>query len=445
MKTLTAAAFLSLSVIQIAQAQTIEFIPIPGQSAEPGCNENVCIISGTTGYSGVRVSADGSTVATIVFQPGPAIGYIPRYAARWTREGGTQVISPDLPGLYPPVGISADGSVIYGESWRWRATGGYQANLPFLNAGIFGSQNRLIFGVSDDGLTVAGVQGIYPEQGDMFTARPATQQVTLLPRAPQVPTGYFYFNTISGDGTVVAGSTRRINTTDPFAFDRYTGVLIRTGAAPSTTLVTPEGGQAGVTDLSFNGSVAVGYLSESFTLRAFRWSADEGLQLLQEGLGGSDSSYARAVSADGSVVVGDYLNFGVGGTRAWIWRRDLGFVDLLDYASFTLGGADALSGWRLLVATDISADGKTIVGQGLNPAGVEQAFLLRIVDATCEYDYNRDENIDLLDAQQMAQVFVGTLNPSPEWLDGDLNFDESFDLTDAQLLATFVVTGTCGV
>jgi hypothetical protein len=63
----------------------------------------------------------------------------------------------------------------------------------------------------------------------------------------------------------------------------------------------------------------------------------------------------------------------------------------------------------------------------------------------CNYDFNQDENVDLLDAQQMAQVFVGLLTPEANWLGGDLNGDENADLTDAQLLAAFVVTGTCGV
>ncbi len=65
--------------------------------------------------------------------------------------------------------------------------------------------------------------------------------------------------------------------------------------------------------------------------------------------------------------------------------------------------------------------------------------------AACNYDFNQDEIVNLTDARQMAQVFVGTLAPGAGWLDGDLNGDENADLTDAQLLAAFVVTGTCGV
>ncbi len=64
---------------------------------------------------------------------------------------------------------------------------------------------------------------------------------------------------------------------------------------------------------------------------------------------------------------------------------------------------------------------------------------------SCDYDFNQDENVDLTDAQQMAQVFVGLLVPEANWLDGDLNGDENADLTDAQILASYVVTGNCGL
>jgi hypothetical protein len=66
-----------------------------------------------------------------------------------------------------------------------------------------------------------------------------------------------------------------------------------------------------------------------------------------------------------------------------------------------------------------------------------------VICGYCNYDYNRDENVDLLDAQQMAQVFVGLIQPEANWLDGDLNLDENADLTDAQLLARAIVQGLC--
>jgi hypothetical protein len=63
----------------------------------------------------------------------------------------------------------------------------------------------------------------------------------------------------------------------------------------------------------------------------------------------------------------------------------------------------------------------------------------------CDYDYNQDENVDLTDAQLMAQVAAGVIPADPSWLDGDLNGDENADLTDAQILANFVATGVCPV
>ncbi len=90
---------------------------------------------------------------------------------------------------------------------------------------------------------------------------------------------------------------------------------------------------------------------------------------------------------------------------------------------------------------------------GGNASSVDEAYnaVLLLANITplppagpgCDYDFNQDENVDLLDAQQMAQVFVGTLTPGAGWLDGDINGDENADLTDAQLLAQFVVTGNC--
>jgi hypothetical protein len=63
----------------------------------------------------------------------------------------------------------------------------------------------------------------------------------------------------------------------------------------------------------------------------------------------------------------------------------------------------------------------------------------------CNYDYNQDENVDLTDAQLMAQVAAGIITPDPSWLSGDMNGDENADLTDAQQLAQFVASGVCPI
>ena len=92
-------------------------------------------------------------------------------------------------------------------------------------------------------------------------------------------------------------------------------------------------------------------------------------------------------------------------------------------------------------APPIGTDGTLIIAS----TGANSVRAYRKERIACNYDFNQDENVDLLDAQQMAQVFVGILTPGAGWLDGDLNNDENADLTDAQLLAAYVVSGNCGV
>jgi uncharacterized membrane protein len=360
-------------------AQQAQFTPIPGRSTVPGSNQNVSILSGSAGYSGVRVSGDGQVVGTLVYTPGFINGAIPRQAARWTAATGTVVLTPDLEGLYPVVGISGDGSVLYGESWRWRAVGGYQDLLPQLRDAN-GFQTRVLFGCSLDGLVVAGVEGIYPSTADMFRQGIDTGAPQLLPRAAGWPDGYFYFNTISGDGQVLAGSARQLSTS-PFASDTYAGVVI---TANGPTVITPSATQAGVTDLSIDGSVAVGYATLANDVRAFRWDASAGLVRLDTAFPAASGSFARATSVDGDLVVGDYFVFGQPGTRAFLWTVNDGFVDLRTELVTNFGLGSQLAGWQLLTATDVSLDGRTIVGQGINPSGWEQAYLLRFPSVLAE-------------------------------------------------------------
>ncbi len=86
----------------------------------------------------------------------------------------------------------------------------------------------------------------------------------------------------------------------------------------------------------------------------------------------------------------------------------------------------------------------SIIGTAVNvgPQGYAVAITGDVSEAACDGDFNQDENVDLLDAQQLAQVVVGLLAPEPFWLDGDFNGDGNTDLLDAQQIAQFVVMGT---
>ena len=76
--------------------------------------------------------------------------------------------------------------------------------------------------------------------------------------------------------------------------------------------------------------------------------------------GGLTNSFATGVNGDGSKVVGA-AGAGSGQTEAFLWTAATGMRRLRDVLQEQ--GVD-LSGWELSFASDISADGKTIVGSG---------------------------------------------------------------------------------
>ena len=90
--------------------------------------------------------------------------------------------------------------------------------------------------------------------------------------------------------------------------------------------------------------------------------------------GGSFSSEARAVSADGTVVVGRGAT--ASGNRAFVWDAANGMRSLQTVLADA--GVD-LTGWQLIDATAISADGTTVVGTALNPSQLPEAFVAAIV------------------------------------------------------------------
>jgi len=86
--------------------------------------------------------------------------------------------------------------------------------------------------------------------------------------------------------------------------------------------------------------------------------------------GGNFSSFAQGISADGTVIVG--ASNVASGSEAFIWDNANGMRSL----SFLLTslGID-LGGLRLTDAMGISADGLTIVGNGINLSGYAEAWI----------------------------------------------------------------------
>lgn len=93
------------------------------------------------------------------------------------------------------------------------------------------------------------------------------------------------------------------------------------------------------------------------------------LQRLDDLPGGDVGAGAYAVSADGRIIAG-FASDALGRRAAlWIDLQPRALADVLAEL-----GVEVPSGWVLSVVRAISADGRVLVGNGIDPNGLPQAF-----------------------------------------------------------------------
>lgn len=270
------------------------------------------------------VSADGATIVGIGSSSASGDSYSEGFL--WTSAGGMLGLG-DLPGGWPASAarsVSADGSVVVGststgsalfQACRWAPSGGGPGGPVALPDLAGGDDWSVAWDVSDDGGRIVG-QG-WGANG-VLAADLSTSGATPLAAVP--------------------------------------------GAFASAALA-----------VSGDGTVAVGHGMDSGGTHAVRWTPS-GAEFLGDLPGGSDGSSALDCSRDGSVVVGygtDDL-----GAAAFVWTPAGGMLPLRDVLRDL--GVPGLGGWRLVRATGISADGRTVVGEGLNPAGETEAWVAHL-------------------------------------------------------------------
>jgi len=280
-------------------------------------------LSGDATSEALAVSDDGSVVA----------GASGAKAARWVNGSGWQDLSGGLPAADDSRanGVSADGSAVVGEymspfmgaatgAFVWRQVGGtslyLQDTVPILSS---------ISGISSDGLVMSAWTGPYDAPWALRFTESGSQMLTQL----------------SGVYCDCGDSAEAIS-------------------ADASTIVGQSLGQA-FRWQSGTGTVGLGFLApvESQTFN----------NVFSSGL---------AASADGRVVVGTSSELFCDpfpncweDERAFVWTQSRGMLDLRD--ELVALGLD-LSGWTLVAATGVSADGSVIVGRGINPSGDPEAW-----------------------------------------------------------------------
>lgn len=333
--------------------------------AAPPSFQGVGDLAGGGYYSHASaVSRDGSVVVGESLSSNGTEGF------RWT-NGSLSGLGTNPDGSFPTYSTAAsgDGTVVVGQSvtptgyqaFRWTADGG-MVGLGYRVGSVGWSYAS---GVSADGSVVVGMSPNSNYQ-EAFRWTAATGMIGLgdLPGGTQ----YSSAAAVSADGGVVVGWSQSANSSS--GLSEYGEAFRWTQADGMVGLGDLPGGgfRSAARAVSADGSVVVGAGETSDCLLAFRWTSSLGMQPLGDLPGGSCSSQAYGASADGSVIVG--RSSGENGLRAFIWDPQNGMQDLTSVLISDYGLN--LNGWDYLMeATGVSNDGRTIVGMGYRGFGLE--------------------------------------------------------------------------
>jgi uncharacterized membrane protein len=316
------------------------------------------------------ISADGQTVV------GGSHGASGSEPFRWTRQAGMTGMG-QVPGIVGAgaAAASADGAIIAASALlihgiagiRWTEAAGVDG-LSSL-AGGDPAPNDSANDISDDGFTIVGHSD---GRAVRWVGTPGAETAALALGAPggEPYSGSIAYG-VSANGATIVGSANGSVGREAFVWTSETGML---GIGD----LTGGGFDSIAYAVSGDGSTVVGRGLGAAGAEAFRWTQEGGLVglgHLPQRAGMSAFSSALATSADGGVIVGS-SNYAEGlfiyGLTAFLWDEAHGMRNLRT----VLEGFDLdLTGWRLTEATGISADGRVIVGDGINPQGHHEAWL----------------------------------------------------------------------
>ena len=202
-------------------------------------------------------------------------------------------------------------------------------------------------GVSGDGFTIVGVEGIRGPARWVGLAGPISLRT--------VPDDYAFgvARNVSYDGSVIVGTL--LGKVNAFRWTSATG-LTELGDPPEGMRLVEARGVSG------DGRVIVGSISSASGREVYRWTAESGIVNLGS-LNGDDAfAVAQGASYDGSVIVGQSLS--ERGIEPFRWTPNTGMVGL-----GTLPGGNFNSS-----AFDVSADGTVIVGYSYLQGANSHAF-----------------------------------------------------------------------
>ncbi|QDU55597.1 PEP-CTERM sorting domain-containing protein [Aeoliella mucimassa] len=401
------------------------------------------------------------------------------------------------PGSSTGRGVSADGNYIVGDSasrddfglhgqeaFRWSLGSGVEG-LGHLHEGYATSEARA---TSRNGEVVVGVDDFYPpsfapipigyfQRAFRYTDASGMQDLGTLPAYTTDSASEAV--DVSADGNVIVGNAFRspYSATDaihfdqaqPFLWTEETGMQGLGNPGRAVIAIYPTPNQQTIANaVSADGKIVVGVdrlYWEDLTLppwpavpapfdQAVMWTEESGWRDLRpfrmapgpEFVG----SEAVDVSAETGAIIGQAYLTSVDATSSSAWlegdldelgRTQVPFIwdethGMRPLARVLAGdyGLD-FEGWRLNQATAISDDGTTIVGVGVNPDGVEEAWRAVMYRTTRAGDTDFDGDVDQLDVAALAaNMGKSSTQQDLYWMDGDFDNNGVIDEADHLLL-----------
>jgi uncharacterized membrane protein len=236
----------------------------------------------------------------------------------------------------------------------FRLVGGVSTDLGDLPGG---SDNTLALSISQDGQTIVGLGnfafGVDGDQGFVWTPVTGIRGIGFLPGG-----NISQAVGVSGNGQVIVGNSNNA---------ARVSLAVRSTPQGLVSLGDLPGGieDSGAYKASFDGSVIIGRSNSANGYEGFRWTAVTGMQPLGDLPGGMFVSTPQDVTDDGSTIVG-YSHTGSSvsvGEEAFIWDTVNGMRNLKQVLQADYGLN--LAGWTLTRANAMSADGSVIVGDGI--------------------------------------------------------------------------------
>ena len=320
-----------------------------------------CHLSATPSLSGLGsgtdvggISGDGTTVC----------GSVGNTAFSWT-PGGGQMILPPAGGK--GIAASENGSVIVGslsggpilQALRW--VDGQVTMMTTLPGTPFPAiaKQSTASGVSADGTVIVGFSTSSTRIQEAFRQdNGLTTGLGVLPGG----TGTSRAIAVSADGSTVVGQSSSLSGNEAFVQRRglpMTGLGDFPGGSFTSTANAVSGDGSVVVG---TGAIAIGAIPQS---AGFRWSPSSGLTPLAVPAGATNGQ-ALAISGDAKVIGGTAIF--TNGPGAVVWTTGGGAQSL---ASVLAAKGVNMTGWALINASAISADGDVIAGDGLRNGQAE--------------------------------------------------------------------------